>query len=134
MTDTLTLPDRRQFLGYFSSIGMGSTLLPGVLWGKIAAGAEITTQTIAAAEEIAGVSFTDEERAMMVGNLKSQKSAIDALHKLALDNSVAPVLIFEPVPPGVVLPAARKRPMALSIATCASNFAGQWGERVGLTT
>ena len=111
MTDTRTLPDRRQFLGYFSSIGLGSTLLPGVLWGKVAAGAEITTQTIAAAEEIAGVSFTEDERAMMVRNLNNQKSAIDALHDIALDNSVSPVLIFEPVPPGATLPAARKQPM-----------------------
>ena len=34
MPDTTTpasLPDRRAFLGYFSSIGLGSTLLPGVL-------------------------------------------------------------------------------------------------------
>ena len=28
--------DRRQFLAYFSSIGLGSSLLPGVLWGKLA--------------------------------------------------------------------------------------------------
>ena len=47
---TPALPDRRHFLAYFSSIGLGSTLLPGVLWAKVSAGAEITKETIAAAE------------------------------------------------------------------------------------
>ena len=49
---TQTLHDRRHFLAYFSSLGLGSTLLPGVLWAKVSAGAEITKETIAAAEEI----------------------------------------------------------------------------------
>ena len=105
---TTAAPDRREFLEYFSSLGLGASLLPGVLWGKVAAGADITKETIAAAEEIAGVVFTEDERAMMVRNLTNQKAAIDALHKVRLDNSVAPVLVFDPVPPGVTLPAKRQ--------------------------
>ena len=105
---TTAAPDRREFLEYFSSIGLGASLLPGVLWGKVAAGADITKETIAAAEEIAGVVFTEDERAMMVRNLTNQKTAIDALHKVRLDNSVAPVLVFDPVPPGVTLPPKRQ--------------------------
>ena len=27
--------DRRSFLAYFSSLGLASTLFPGVLWGKL---------------------------------------------------------------------------------------------------
>jgi len=108
MTLPASLPDRREFLAYFSSLGLGSSLLPGVLWGKVAAGADITKETIATAEEIAGVSFTDEERAMMVRNLTNARQAIEALHKIKLDNAVAPVLVFDPVPPGVTLPPKRK--------------------------
>ena len=110
MSTNVRQTDRREFLAYFSSIGLGSTLLPGVLWAKVAAGAEITKETIASAEEIAGVSFTDEERAMMVSRLNSQKQAIETLHKVSLDNSVAPALVFDPLPPGVVLPAKKKQP------------------------
>ena len=29
-----TTYDRRAFMGYFSSIGLGATLLPGVLWAQ----------------------------------------------------------------------------------------------------
>jgi len=103
-------PDRRAFLEYFGSIGLGTSLLPGVLWAKVAAGAEITKETIASAEEISGMTFTDEERAMMVRNLTQQRQAIDALHKVALDNSVAPAIVFDPLPPGAVLPKKVKQP------------------------
>lgn len=108
---TASRPDRREFLTYFSAIGLGSSLLPGVLWSKVAAGAEITKETIASAEEIAGVTFTDEERTMMVRNLNQAKQAIEALHRVTIDNSVAPAIMFDPVPPGVTLPPKRKAPM-----------------------
>ena len=52
------LPDRRAFMGYFASVGLGSTLLPGVLWAKVAEGAEVTTASVAAAAEIAGLTST----------------------------------------------------------------------------
>ena len=111
MTTPVSLHDRREFLAYFSSIGLGASLLPGVLWGKVAEGGEITKETIATAEEIAGVTFTEEERAMMVRNLTQQRQAIDALHKVTLDNSVSPALIFDPLPPGVALSKKTKQPV-----------------------
>src|SRR5687767_1470549 len=107
----LSSPDRRDFLTYFSAIGLGTSLLPGVLWSKVAAGAEITKDTIAAAEEIAGVTFTDEERAMMVRSLTQTRQQIEALHKVTIDNATPPAILFEPVPPGVTLPAKKKAPM-----------------------
>ena len=73
--------DRRAFMGFFGSIGLGSTLLPGVLWGKIAEGAEITVATIASAEEVAGLRFDDAEREMMIDGLKTQAARIEALHR-----------------------------------------------------
>lgn len=111
MSSHRQLPDRRHFLACFSSVGLGSTLLPGVLWAKVAAGAEITKDTIAAAEEIAGVSFSDQERTMMVSRLNSQKQAIEALHKVPLDNALAPAIVFDPVPPGVQLAPKKKTSM-----------------------
>jgi Asp-tRNA(Asn)/Glu-tRNA(Gln) amidotransferase A subunit family amidase len=95
--------DRRRFLGYFSAMGLGATLLPGVLWAKVAEGAEITPATIACAEEIAGVKFTDEQRQQMVDGLKDQDAQIEQLHKIPLDNTVPPALLFDPVPPGATL-------------------------------
>ncbi|HEX2778079.1 MAG TPA: amidase, partial [Gemmatimonadaceae bacterium] len=95
--------DRRSFIGYFASIGLGSTLLPGVLWAQVSAGAEITTQTIAAAEEIAGVHFTEEQRAAMVKDLEDQKKQLDQLHAVHLENGVPPAVQFNPLLPGMKL-------------------------------
>ena len=95
--------DRRKFLGYFSAIGLGGTLLPGVLWATSTGGEEITAATVACAEEMAGLKFTDEQRQQMVDGLKSQEAQIEQLHAIKLDNSVAPAVVFDPVPPGVTL-------------------------------
>jgi Asp-tRNA(Asn)/Glu-tRNA(Gln) amidotransferase A subunit family amidase len=100
--------DRRRFLGYFSAIGLGGTLLPGVLWARVTGGEEITVATIACAEEIAGLKFSDEQRQQMVDGLKSQESQIEQLHAITLDNSVAPAVYFDPVPPGVTLALPKK--------------------------
>jgi Asp-tRNA(Asn)/Glu-tRNA(Gln) amidotransferase A subunit family amidase len=102
--------DRRKFLAYFSAIGLGTTLLPGVLWAKVAEGVEITVTTIACAEEVAGLKFTDEQRQQMLDGLKSQEQQIEALHKIPLDNSVPPAVLFDPVPPGVTLTLPVKHP------------------------
>ncbi|MFL5608823.1 MAG: amidase family protein, partial [Gemmatimonadaceae bacterium] len=113
MSDNLqgtTGHDRRKFLAYFSTIGLGTTLLPGVLWAKVAEGAEITVATIACAEEMAGLKFTDEQRQQMLDGLKSQEQQIEALHKIPLDNAVPPAIVFDPVPPGVTLALPAKHP------------------------
>ncbi len=112
--------DRRTFMTYFASIGLGSTLLPGVLWAKVADGADITLATIAAAEDVAGIRFDDAERAMMLDGLKQQEQRIEALHKVFLANSVSPALVFNPVPPGKKIPVGPKRGMVRSHAARAS--------------
>jgi Asp-tRNA(Asn)/Glu-tRNA(Gln) amidotransferase A subunit family amidase len=103
--------DRRAFMGYFASVGLGSTLFPGVLWAKISAGADITVATIASAEEVAGLHFDEAERTMMLDGLKSQEQRIEALHKIPLPNSVPPAIVFNPVPPWRTPPHAAKKPM-----------------------
>ena len=113
-TSLTTGHDRRKFLGYFSAMGLGGTLLPGVLWAKVATGEDITPATIAGAEEIAGLTFSDEQRQQMVDGLKSQASQIEQLHAITLDNSVAPAIHFDPVPPGVTLAPPTKRPSVRS--------------------
>src|SRR5438552_19203802 len=92
--------DRRAFMGYFAGVGLSSTLFPGVLWAKLAAGAEITVDTIASAEEVAGVHFDPGERALMLDGLKQQAQKIEALHKVSLANTVSSASVVGPPPPG----------------------------------
>lgn len=102
--------DRRAFMGYFTSLGLGTTLLPGVLWGQAATGADITSESIACAAELAGLEFDEAEREMMVDGLKQQARRIEALHAIPLANSVAPAIVFDPrplhAPLATALPAA----------------------------
>jgi len=110
----MTTIDRRSFMGYFAGAGLGSTLFPGVLWAKLAAGADITVETIASAEEVAGVHFDPVERELMLDGLKQQEQRIEALHKVSLPNSVSPAIVFNPVPPDKKIPAPTHRPMVRS--------------------
>ena len=105
--------DRREFVGYFAGIGLGSTLLPGLLWARAAEGADITKETIACAEELAGLTFDDPQRAAMVDGLKRQQQQVEQLHKVTLANSVPPAVTFDPLPPelGKVEPRLPKRDM-----------------------
>lgn len=96
----MPIADRREFLGYFSSIGLGSTLLPGVLWERLRSGAEITADSIASAAEIAGVELDEEEREMMVQALQGQARQLAALHEIPLHHQVAPAIVFNPLPRG----------------------------------
>jgi Asp-tRNA(Asn)/Glu-tRNA(Gln) amidotransferase A subunit family amidase len=66
--------DRRAFMATFAGLGLGGTLLPGVLWASAAGGAEITVETIACAEEIAGVTLEPEQREMILQDLRSSGS------------------------------------------------------------
>src|SRR5205085_5440230 len=99
---------------YFAGAGLGSTLFPGVLWAKLAAGAEITVGTIASAEDVAGVHFDQAERELMLDGLKQQEQRIEALHKIPLDNSVSPAIVFDPLPPGKEIQTEPRRPMVRS--------------------
>lgn len=106
--------NRRSFMGYFAGAGLGSSLFPGVLWARIASGEDITLATIAAAEEIAGVRFDAAEREMMLDGLKQQGQRIELLHKTVIPNSVAPSVVFNPLPAGTVPPRDPPRRMIRS--------------------
>ena len=116
--------DRREFMGYFTGVGLGSTLFPGVLWAKLAAGAEITVDTIASAEEVAGLKFDQAERELMLDGLKQQEQRIEALHKIPLANSVSPAIVFDPLPPGKKIQPEPRRPMVRSKAKLTTRPAG----------
>jgi Asp-tRNA(Asn)/Glu-tRNA(Gln) amidotransferase A subunit family amidase len=119
MSDTAshTTFDRRAFVAYFSSIGLSSTLMPGVLWGQMQGrqqGPEITKEMIASAEQISGLHFSDEERTAMLRELQSMRNSIESLHKEPLDQSVLPALVFDPIPPGKELAKKTKAMMVRS--------------------
>ncbi len=104
--------DRRAFLALCSSLGLTSTLFPGVLWGKLE-GKPATKEMISEAADIAGISIADEYQEMMVKGLNEQLESFEAIRKLALPNAVPPSLLFDPVLPGMKFSTA-KQPLRMS--------------------
>ncbi len=106
---------RRRFIAYFSSIGLSSTLLPGVLWAQVQDEAEpkISKEMLADAEAIAGLQFTDEERELMLRGLNSNLEDYEALRTVELSNDVPPALYFNPLPAGASVMTS-ERPMRRS--------------------
>ncbi len=104
--------DRRAFLSVMGSLGLGGTLLPGVLWADVARGADVTAASIAAAEEIAGITLTDEHRGLLLERLKAQVRQQAALYKLTIPNDVAPAVQFSASVPGA--PSPKQAPKAVA--------------------
>ena len=130
---SVTDATRRRFLAVVSAAGLGQTLLPGALLALAMPSAaqtvtgearteelpKITPEMIEQAAVIAGVTFTAEQRVVMVEGLTGQREDVFEVRKLALPNSVAPSLVFDPVPPGMQIDTVRRGmtfPLAPNVA------------------
>jgi Asp-tRNA(Asn)/Glu-tRNA(Gln) amidotransferase A subunit family amidase len=134
------MTSRRRFLGVCSAVGLGQTLLPGVLFGMATqvqsvanpAGAnalemvKITPEMIDAAAVIAGVSLTAEQKTMMLEGLTKQRDSVAVIRTMKIPNSVAPAFVFDPVPAAMKLDTERK-PMRMSAAPDVSALGLSWG-------
>ncbi|HYL63966.1 MAG TPA: amidase [Candidatus Methylomirabilis sp.] len=102
--------DRRNFLGVCSSLGLGGTLFPGVLWAQAEAQGKtkITKEMIDNAALIADVPIADEYKEMMLDDLNQRVKGYDEIYALHIPNSVESCLIFDPVVPGVKFEAERR--------------------------
>src|SRR5688500_6445497 len=96
--------DRRKFLAVCSSLGLSSTLFPGVLLGMAAPkeeAIEITREMITRAARIADVPIAESDQELMFEGLRRQLKAYEDIHKLHLGNHIPPALIFDPILPGM---------------------------------
>ncbi|HTH54290.1 MAG TPA: amidase [Edaphobacter sp.] len=142
--------DRRRFLGVCSALGLGQTLLPGVLLGMAAqaksgaaktegAGVDhdhltpITPEMIDAAAAIAAVKLSDEQKKMVLDGLKQQRDSVLVIRSMKIPNNVAPAFVFDPVPAGMKLETERK-PMRLGKAPAVSGGAFSSEEGMAFAT
>ena len=63
--------------------------------------------TLAAAERLFGIQYTDTERAQMLDNLADQIELAVRRRVVKMPNSLPPATVFDPRPPGFTLPAQR---------------------------
>src|SRR5258708_39903721 len=100
---TTLVRDRRLFLAYFSSLGLTSTLLPGVLWAKVEEEkpARITKEMLRMAASVAGVQFTEAQFERMLQGVNDNLGKYEEIRKVERDNSLPPPLYFNPILAGM---------------------------------
>ncbi|WP_041586148.1 amidase [Terriglobus saanensis] len=126
--------NRRGFLEMCAGAGIGSPMFAGALMALVgtpfAVAAEpageskddypkITLEMLAAAEGVAGIKLTTEQRKMLLGGVTEQRDSVKAIRALKISNSVAPATYFDPRPNGFVMPQApveRRKPHAHDVA------------------
>lgn len=98
-----TVSDRRVFLACFSRFGIASALFPTVLWARIEEdnSSRVTKEMLRSAAAVAGQSFTDQQLDQLMNGVNQHLAEYEALHKIELDNSVAPPFYFNPMVPGI---------------------------------
>src|SRR5215831_959608 len=95
---------RRRFMTHFAGIGLGATLVPGVLWARMqdAGAQDITVAMITDALKVAGLdNFSEAEREAMVQSANRSLTNYQALHNLRIPNDVSPPFHFSPIVPGM---------------------------------
>jgi Asp-tRNA(Asn)/Glu-tRNA(Gln) amidotransferase A subunit family amidase len=113
--------NRRRFLECFSAAG----LMPGALAAVAQDAPRITLAMLQSAERIAGISFTPAEQQAILARLNGPLGPVpgfDALRSSGL-GSVQPAIVFNPVPPGKVLPTEQRplRRQPLEVPTPAND-------------
>ena len=94
---------RRQFLSYFSSLGLGTTLLPGVLWAQIQQDDQqrVTLAMLKNALALSGLTFSEEDQKAMLQGVNRNLGNYEELRKIHIPNDVAPPFYFSALVPGM---------------------------------
>jgi Asp-tRNA(Asn)/Glu-tRNA(Gln) amidotransferase A subunit family amidase len=101
--------NRRDFTAYFAVSGLGTTLLPGVLWSMAQQQPAVTKEMVERAEKIAGLEFTDEQRETIARGLSNNVLNYQRLRDVPLPNEVAPAVQFDAALPGMEFPSGPGR-------------------------
>ena len=88
---------------HFASIGLGSTLVPGVLWARMqdANAQRVTLAMVADALSLAGIEASESEAQAMVNGANQNLARFEAIRQLDIPNDVSPPFHFSSVVPGI---------------------------------
>ena len=108
---------RRRFLAYFASVGLGSTLAPGIVWARMQdAGAKtLTVEMVADAMKLSGLDFNEADLKSMVDAANQNLARYEELRTVHIPNDVSPPFHFSSLVPGIEVNRTRL-PFRLSAA------------------
>jgi Asp-tRNA(Asn)/Glu-tRNA(Gln) amidotransferase A subunit family amidase len=101
---------RRSFLRLAALFGAGGAVFGRALLALADGKPQVTAEMVKQAEWVAGLQLNDAERGMMLEELAEAGGGYAALRAIAIDNAVAPALVFapaSPVAPPAPTPASR---------------------------
>jgi Asp-tRNA(Asn)/Glu-tRNA(Gln) amidotransferase A subunit family amidase len=109
------MADRRSFLACFAGLGLASAVFPRVPLARVEEEptSQVNADMVRAAAAVAGVAFTDQQITKLVDRANKHLAEYKDLHRIELDNSVAPPFYFNPLVPGVRIDRV-KRPFRAS--------------------
>jgi Asp-tRNA(Asn)/Glu-tRNA(Gln) amidotransferase A subunit family amidase len=104
-------------MAHFASIGLGSTLAPGIVWARMQdAGAKtITLEMVTDAMKLSGLEFTEAELKSMVDAANQNLTRYQELRSIHIPNDVSPPFHFSAIVPGMAI-SKTKLPFKLSAA------------------
>lgn len=94
---------RRRFLGHFAGLGLGGTLVPGVLWARMqdAGASTVTLEMVTDALRLSGIELSEADRKAMVDSANQNLTRYEELRKIHIPNDVSPPFHFSAIVPGV---------------------------------
>ncbi|HJZ72135.1 MAG TPA: amidase [Vicinamibacterales bacterium] len=113
---------RRRFMAHFTSVGLGATLAPGIVWARMQdAGTQtITLEMITDALKLSGIELTEAERKEMVNSANQNLTRYREIRAIHIPNDVSPPFHFSAIVPGMHLDKV-KQPFVLSAAPAAKR-------------
>jgi len=102
---------------HFASIGLGTTLAPGIIWARMqdAGDSTITLAMVADAMKLSGLTFTDDEMKAMVEAANQNLARYEEMRAVHIPNDVSPPFHFSALVPGLEVNRTRL-PFRLSAA------------------
>ena len=98
-----TVETRRRFMTHFASVGLGTTLVPGVLWARMqdAGASQVTLAMLTDALKLSGIELGEEDSKQLVESANRHLTTLDELRKISIPLDVSPPYHFSPIVPGI---------------------------------
>jgi Asp-tRNA(Asn)/Glu-tRNA(Gln) amidotransferase A subunit family amidase len=108
--------DRRALLRATAALGVGSATFQRALAAQAADSPSVTADMVKAAEWVAGITLTDDERKRLATSLSNSRKGLETLRAVKLPNAVPPAVQFNPTP-GLAYPPQPRGTVAASSPT-----------------
>lgn len=108
---------RRRFMATFAGAGLGTTLVPGVLWARVQDGGagRVTLAMVDDALKLSGIVIGEEEKTNLVETANRNLAGYEEIRKLHIPPDVSPPFHFSPLVPGITVNKTRQ-PIRFSAA------------------